>query len=206
MTRLRWSQSTSALFLQLTSEMRASNSASSVRLRPMTADDLPAVEALDRASFPTPWPKDAFRYELERNPHALCWVAERYLVDSAEAYLIGVIVVWLVVDEAHIATLAVSADERRHGIAQQLLAQTLLICYRNGAQRALLEVREHNLAAQELYHKFGFEVVGSRSDYYQDTHEKALLMTLHPLSKQGLRQLAASASVRKQGNDIGGFR
>ncbi len=37
-------------------------------LRPMTLSDLPDVVALDRDSFPTPWPLDAFRYELTSTP------------------------------------------------------------------------------------------------------------------------------------------
>jgi ribosomal-protein-alanine N-acetyltransferase len=149
----------------------------------MTLADLPQVEALDRAAFPTPWPENAFRYELTRNPHAICWVAEQ------AGQLVGDIVVWLVVDEAHIATLAVQADLRQHGVGQKLLARALLLCYESGATSAMLEVRESNLAAQVLYRKFGFEEVGLRKGYYQDTHEDAILMTLAPLDPDCLARL-----------------
>ncbi|MDY6872727.1 MAG: ribosomal protein S18-alanine N-acetyltransferase [Chloroflexota bacterium] len=157
--------------------------AAQVNLRPMTLADLPQVEALDRQAFPTPWPENAFRYELTRNPHAICWVAEQ------SGRLVGDVVVWLVVDEAHIATLAVQGDLRQHGIGQKLLARALLLCHESGATSAMLEVRESNLAAQGLYDKFGFEQVGLRKGYYQDTHEDAILMTLAPLQPDRLARL-----------------
>jgi ribosomal-protein-alanine N-acetyltransferase len=163
--------------------MNDPSTAVQVDLRPMTLADLPQVEALDRQAFPTPWPENAFRYELTRNPHAICWVAEQ------SGHLVGDVVVWLVVDEAHIATLAVQEDLKQHGIGQRLLAHALLLCHESGAISAMLEVRESNLAAQSLYHKFGFVDVGLRKGYYQDTHEDAILMTLTPLNPDRLARL-----------------
>lgn len=161
-----------------------------VVLRPMTLSDLPKVEALDRESFLTPWPENAFRYELTHNPHSICWVAE--LVTSGyEPILVGSIVIWLVVDEAHIATLAVSDVFRRHGVARKLLAQTLALAYESGARQALLEVRQSNTAAQGLYAQFGFEDVGTRREYYHDTHEDAILMTLPALDPDKLAALSS---------------
>jgi ribosomal-protein-alanine N-acetyltransferase len=52
-----------------------------------------------------------------------------------------------------------------------------------------LEVRAGNEAAQTLYRKFGFEVVGHRPRYYQDNHEDALLMTLAPLKAERLNEI-----------------
>ena len=159
-----------------------------VVLRPMTLADLPKVEALDRDSFLTPWPQNAFRYELTRNPHSICWVAE-LTTSGYEPILVGSVVIWLVVDEAHIATLAVSDAYRRHGVARKLLAQTLSVAYESGARQALLEVRESNQAAQNLYDQFGFEQVGLRRAYYNDTHEDAILMTLPDLAPDKLAAL-----------------
>ena len=164
-----------------------------VILRPMTLSDLEKVEALDRDSFLTPWPQDAFRYELTRNPHSICWVAE-LTTPGLEPILVGSIVVWLVVDEAHVATLAVSDAFRRRGVARQLLAQALALAYESGARQALLEVRESNRAAQALYTRFGFEAVGNRREYYHDTHEDAILMTLAEMSPEKLAALLSDES------------
>jgi [ribosomal protein S18]-alanine N-acetyltransferase len=158
-------------------------------LRPMSLADLNQVEAIDQVSFPTPWPKEAFHYELQRNPNSLCWVAERAEPDQAPI-VVATIVVWLILDEAHIGTLAVRPEYRQEGIGQQLLARTLLEAVRLGTTHALLEVRVSNQAAQNLYRKFGFEEVGVRKGYYQDSQEDAILMTLAPFDLEKLADLA----------------
>lgn len=158
-------------------------------LRPMTLADLDQVEQIEQVSFRTPWPENAFHYELIQNRNALCWVAEWVGTDQAPI-IVADIVVWLILDEAHIGTLAVRPGYRRQGIAQRLLAKALLESARLGATHALLEVRVSNQAAQDLYRKFGFVQVGTRPGYYQDTHEDALLMTLALLDPERLALLA----------------
>lgn len=160
-----------------------------IELRPMNLDDLDQVVEIDRASFPSPWPKDAFLYEIKRQRNAICWVAEIHEPDGKEG-LVASIVIWLIMDEAHIGTLAVKPGYRRQRIAQKLLANSLMEAYQRGAQRVMLEVRESNQGAQNLYRKFGFEAVGLRREYYKDTHEDAILMTLEKLDPQYLVQLA----------------
>jgi ribosomal-protein-alanine N-acetyltransferase len=149
-------------------------------IRPMRVDDLGSVHQIDRLSFSLPWPANAFRYELMENKASRLWVAE-LTGEEGVGVVVGAIVVWLVVDEAHIATLAVHPDYRRRGIATRLLQTALQECARLGMRTATLEVRAGNLAAQALYRRFGFEVVGRRRAYYQDTHEDALIMTLSQL-------------------------
>jgi ribosomal-protein-alanine N-acetyltransferase len=83
--------------------------------------------------------------------------------------------------QAHIATIAVHPDYRRQGIGKILLRFALDWAARNGAQRAMLEVRASNQSAQALYLQFGFEVVSRRPRYYKDNHEDALLMNLDSL-------------------------
>jgi len=156
-----------------------------IELRSMTLADLEQVVAIDRASFPTPWPKDAFLYEIKRQRNAICRVAESVGPDNKKI-IVATIVIWLIVDEAHIGTLAVRPGYRGQKIAQKLLAHSLMEAYQLGARRAMLEVRKSNHAAQHLYRKFGFEAVGLRSDYYKDTHEDAILMTLGEINPKEL--------------------
>lgn len=146
-----------------------------VTIRRMTLDDLPAVVALDQMSFSLPWPERSFRFELTDNTASRCWVAE------ADGEIVGMLVAWLLVDEAHIATLAVHPAHRRRGIARNLLSHALRCMAKEGAVSSLLEVRESNIAAQELYRQFGYEAVGRRKRYYKDTDEDAILMTLNGL-------------------------
>ena len=156
-------------------------------IRRMQVDDLPKVHAIDANSFRTPWPKNAFRNELLENPNGYCWVAE------LDGVLVGFMVCWLVVDEVHIATIAVHPKYRGQGISKALLITGLRELISKGALMATLEVRAGNSVAQLLYRHFGFCEVGLRKGYYQDTHEDALLMTVEPLDLDYLVWLNSGA-------------
>jgi ribosomal-protein-alanine N-acetyltransferase len=152
--------------------------ASEFKVRHMTEADVPQVYALDVLSFSLPWTESSFRYEASENTSARGWVTE--YTRAGETRLAAMLVLWIF----HIATLAVHPEFRRRGIANQILQIALNAAYDEGAERALLEVRASNLAARELYEKFGFEVVGRRTRYYHDNNEDALLMTLEKLQLQ----------------------
>jgi ribosomal-protein-alanine N-acetyltransferase len=154
-------------------------------IRPMTITDLEAVLVIDRASFTLPWPERSFRYELLENTASHCWVAETH-TESGAPIIVGMIVAWLILDEVHIATIAVAPGSRGLGIGKMLLQTALQECTHLGAVSATLEVREHNETAIHLYRQFGFEVVGRRKRYYSDTHEDALLMTREALHRDPL--------------------
>ncbi len=158
-----------------------------VRLRPMTLDDLAQVQSIDKTIFNDPWPKDAFKYELTQNQRSICWVAE---VEIDPKKIIGFVVIWLILDEAHIGTFAIIPEYRGMGIGRRLLATALLDSTKRGASKALLEVRVSNLQAQQLYYGLGFETVGLRAGYYPDNHEDAFLMNLEFLDSEKLHALA----------------
>lgn len=162
---------------------------SSITIRPMTLADVSRVHQIDTLSFQLPWSERSFRYEVTENRNASVWVAETARPDGG-LEIAGMIVLWVILDEGHIATIAVHPDFRQRGIAQRLLAQGLLAVYERGARLAYLEVRRSNLAAQHLYEKFGFTVEGMRPRYYKDNNEDALLMTLDPLNPAILQNLA----------------
>jgi ribosomal-protein-alanine N-acetyltransferase len=149
-------------------------------IRKMTLEDIPAVIDLDHQSFSLPWPERSFRFEVTENQASRCWVAE---VDGQVA---GMIVVWLIVDEAHVATIATHPDFRRQGLAKRLLAHALRLLIDEGAHTSFLEVRESNLAAREMYRKFGYEETGRRRRYYSDNDEDAILMNLNSLEPEHL--------------------
>lgn len=152
-------------------------------IRKMTMEDVPAVVALDQMSFSLPWPERSFRFELTDNPASRCWVAE------VDGRIVGMIVNWLLVDEAHVATIATHPDFRRRGIARTLLTHALRYMRDEGAVSSFLEVRESNTAAQEMYRKFGYEVTGRRKGYYKDNNEDAILMTLNGLENFKFEEL-----------------
>ena len=146
-----------------------------ITIRPMTAADVAAVSLLDGKSFSLPWPKRAFENELT-NPMARCWVVDYQ--KGAQPVLAAALIIWIILDEAHIATIACDEAFRRQGIAKVLLAHALLSAFNDGAVTALLEVRRGNEPALTLYQSTGFYTTGVRKKYYSDNHEDALLMNL----------------------------
>ena len=149
-----------------------------VRIEPMRAADLDAVLEIERASFHTPWSRQAFLHELERNRVATLWVArsERPGEASGGDAVVGYLCLWAVADEVHVTNLAIHPECRGEGVGRFLLG-TLLTRHRAiGARRALLEVRPANAEARRLYEGLGFREVGRRRGYYVDTGEDALIL------------------------------
>lgn len=158
----------------------------STTFRFMTLDDVQCVHEIDRLSFSLPWTERSYRFELTENPNSIVLVAEAVRNEVASS-VIGMIVVWAIMDEAHIATIAIHPDYRGQGIGRRLLARGLVAAYDRGARLAYLEVRRGNLPAQNLYAQFGFKVVGTRPRYYKDNNEDALLLTLDRLQVDQLQ-------------------
>jgi [ribosomal protein S18]-alanine N-acetyltransferase len=148
----------------------------SLRIRRMELTDLEKVLEIDQLSFSLPWPKSTFRFELVENELSRCWVGElERLFKPVE--VVSMAVVWMVVNDAHIATIAVHPAFRRLGIAKQMMAHIIQAAEDEKMDSVTLEVRVSNEAAQNLYAQFGFKVVGKRPRYYRDTNEDALIMT-----------------------------
>lgn len=141
-------------------------------VRPMRLGDVAQVVEIDRLSFSMPWSARSYRFEIERNPAALLFVAEE------DGRVLGYIGLWEMVDVGHISTLAVHPEHRRKGLAKQLIEASLRALAERGIGEVTLEVRESNKSAQDLYSGFGFKVVGRRRGYYRDNREDALIMTL----------------------------
>jgi [ribosomal protein S18]-alanine N-acetyltransferase len=154
----------------------------------MKVDDIPRVHEIDVLSFSLPWPEKSYLFELTKNPSTLAIVAE-LIPYGVSSIVIGMAVVWIVVDEAHIATLAIHPDFRGIGYGKKLLADALRQSIQRGAILATLEVRENNNLAQQMYKKFGFTTVGRRSHYYKDNNEDAIIMTVNKLGSAYLAWL-----------------
>ncbi len=97
-------------------------------------------------------------------------------------YIIGIAGFWVMVDEAHITTIAVRNAYRRQGIGERLLITIVETAIELNADVVTLEVRASNKQAQALYDKYGFRRVGTRRAYYTDNGEDAVLMTTDSLT------------------------
>lgn len=91
--------------------------------------------------------------------------------------ILGYAGMWLMVDEAHITTIAIREAWRGRGLGELLLASLIEQAMELQIRRVTLEVRVSNATAQNLYRKYGFQQEGVRPRYYSDNNEDAYIMT-----------------------------
>lgn len=141
-----------------------------VALASMRLEDIPRVLEIERQSFRTPWPRDAYTHELTENRLAA------YLVARADDDIVGFAGMWVILDEAHITTIAVDPAYRGQHVGERLLVGLIDSALSRGARWMTLEVRKSNDTAQALYKKYGFREIGVRKGYYSDNREDAIVM------------------------------
>ena len=146
--------------------------AEKISLRPMRLQDLEQVAALERESFTDAWNASMLEQELANS-------LATYLVLEQGEVLAGYAGYWLVAGEAQITRVAVKFSSRGLGLGRRLTEALVAKAWESGAESVTLEVREHNAVAQRTYLGVGFRSVGIRPNYYEDTHEGAVIMWLY---------------------------
>ncbi len=145
-------------------------STSGIVFRQLTGSDVQQMHVIETLCFALPWSMDSLLQEMNDNPFA--W----YLGAFDGKTLAGYVGIWKIMDEAHMTNLAVHPQYQRRGIARELLKHVKRYALKTGADSMTLEVRESNIAAQNLYTSMGFTAVGKRRRYYSDNNEDALIM------------------------------
>lgn len=140
-------------------------------VRPARPRDLPAVAAIERASFGDPWTAGAFASLIDNS-------SVLFVVADDGGSVAGYIVAWFAADEAEVGNLAVTAAARGKGVGTALLDAGLAEAARRGAATVYLEVRESNAIARRLYASRRFAEVGRRRRYYRNPVEDALVLAL----------------------------
>jgi ribosomal-protein-alanine N-acetyltransferase len=146
-----------------------------VTIRTLELRDLPAIEAIERDSYSTPWSRSMFAGELAK-ASSVCIGA--FETDTGE--LVGYLIVSRYVDAWHVMNIAVDPNRRRAGVATALLERLFELTSGDGRRGYTLEVRVSNSAAIELYQRLGFQPRGIRRGYYTDNREDALIMWRDP--------------------------
>jgi [ribosomal protein S18]-alanine N-acetyltransferase len=141
-------------------------------LRRATEDDLDAIMAIEKATFPDDaWSRSSMKAEL-RGEHGY------YLAAVGDDGLVGYagLLAPEGSDQADIQTIAVVESARGHGLGRALMDALLAEAERRGAEEVFLEVRADNGPAQHLYNVLGFERIAVRPHYYQPGDVDAWVM------------------------------
>jgi ribosomal-protein-alanine N-acetyltransferase len=141
-----------------------------VHLTPMRRRHLRTVLRIETEVYPRPWTTNLFMSELGMRS------SRSYFVAKVGPTVVGYSGLMLIVEDAHVTTIAVDPTWQRHQIGTRLLLNIARDARERGARHLTLEVRVSNEPAQNLYRKFGFRPAGIRKGYYQETNEDALVM------------------------------
>ncbi|RKG57726.1 ribosomal-protein-alanine N-acetyltransferase [Corallococcus sp. AB011P] len=145
-------------------------------IRQMTVDDMPAVMALEKASFKNPWSTELLGRELQHDWSTILLVEEP--LSEGGVALLGLAIFWIVHDEVHVLNVATAPVHRRRGVARVVMEEVLRRGVARRCSLATLEVRRGNESALNLYRSLGFRPVGIRPNYYVDEGEDAIVMVL----------------------------
>ncbi len=119
---------------------------------------------LDQVALSSLWNKMQWEKELSE--------PSRITLGSLKSSkLIGFGCCWVILDEAHLTSIAVHPKHRKKGIAKKILSSLLEKAQSRGATKATLEVSSTNTAAIRLYKSLGFETKGIRKHYYKNGND-----------------------------------
>ena len=139
-------------------------------IRPAERRDVGELLVIEEAQFPEPWTKGMLLDELTNT------VTRRYTVAVEDKRVVGYLGVMFVMDELHVNTLGTLPGHEGRGVASSLMDEAWVDARRRGVTRATLEVAVSNTRAHQLYYRYGFRPVGVRKNYYERSHEDALVL------------------------------
>ena len=155
----------------------------------MQISDLAEILAIEEVSFATPWTREMYVKELSNR-------TSRPFVYRIDGEIVGYMCFWVVLDEAHLMTIAVHPDRRGEGIGKSIMGHLEQVSLKEDLKKILLEVGRRNIVARGLYRHCGFTAVGFRKNYYANIKDDALLMEKWLTSD---RRHPVSATHRKNG-------
>ncbi len=132
--------------------------------------DVGELLVIEEAQFPEPWTKGMLLDEISNA------ASRRYTVAVEQGKVVGYLGVMFVLDELHVNTIGTLPGHEGRGIATSLMDEAWADARERGIRRATLEVAVSNTRAQQLYYRYGFRPVGVRKNYYERTHEDALVL------------------------------
>jgi ribosomal-protein-alanine N-acetyltransferase len=140
-------------------------------------EDLARVAAIEAEVYVFPWSVGNFRDSMYAGYECTgCWL---------DGELVGYAIVMSALDEAHLLNIAIASPWQGRGIGSLFLRRLIEEARKRTLEMIYLEVRPSNGVGRHLYHRFGFQQLGLRRDYYPAVtgREDALFLGLN-LSEQ----------------------
>lgn len=149
-----------------------------LKIRPMKAQDIQAVVALEQDIGLSSWGAAGYERELIDSEAVLLTA---YCGETFLGFLSGRVLG----DEFELFSIAVIPQQQRQGIGRNLLEVAMVELQRRGVRHCYLEVRNGNIPAQQLYLSQGFKVIGRRRNYYQNPTDDAVTMKRELIMPKG---------------------
>lgn len=132
--------------------------------------DLAALAEMEKRCFTSFWNYEQFLYEYRENPFAHIKLLKEQDV------LIGYMDYWITFECCQLNKIAIMETYRHQGHAKEMMEELIQSAEAANCETIMLEVRSSNIAAQQLYRKFGFIEMNIRKGYYTDNGEDAVIM------------------------------
>lgn len=139
-------------------------------LRTCSVNNLTRLLRIENRCFDNPWTINMLVSEiLNPDTHFLClWKDDE---------MIGYISIWLVIDTANINNIAIDKPFQNKGYGSYLLTKSIEALKTEDIKEVTLEVRQSNEPAINLYKANGFDIIGTRKEYYRKPTEDAYIMS-----------------------------
>ena len=138
----------------------------------MKPEHLDQIHQLEINNYPVPWSKGIIKDCIRSDYHGV-------VLKNSQQSIIGYAFLMTACDESHLLNMCVDKGQQGQGLGRKFLRYLENMGKYNRCKVFLLEVRESNTVAKNLYQSFGFEVVGIRKGYYKTLtgRENAIVMT-----------------------------
>ena len=122
------------------------------------------LEEIENEIFSTAWPSQTIKNKINSREF-------KYWIYKKDDKVIAYLGIQFVDDVIEILGIGVIEKYRNNGIANELMNQLMKYFNQSPQIKILLEVRESNSTARNLYINFGFNKISKRKNYY--TNEDA---------------------------------
>lgn len=131
--------------------------------------DLKQIKTNLETEFDDFWNSNILEKELDND-------TSFYLCCKLDSEIVGFAGITIILDIAELNNIVIKKDKRGNGYSTLLLKELIKIAKYHNCTKFNLEVASNNEIAINLYKKFGFKQVGTRTNYYHGID--ALLFTL----------------------------